>query len=178
MSIQRGVILYGPPAAGKDTVTKKLLTLSSNYGHYRRMKVGGGRVSGYRNISHDELIDLRNRGKVIWENDRYGATYVVEYESIVALAAKSVPILHLGQVDAIAATRTATPEIVWTDVHLWCPRDIALQRIRDRGTGDVTVRLRAWDETPPLPQAALSINTSEVAAEKAARMIHARSMPV
>lgn len=42
------VILYGPPAAGKNTVTKALNELNDDYRMYERLKVGPGRTSGYR----------------------------------------------------------------------------------------------------------------------------------
>lgn len=42
------VMLYGPPAAGKDTVTEALIRLDRSYRLYQRLKVGAGRTDGYR----------------------------------------------------------------------------------------------------------------------------------
>ena len=39
-----GVILYGPPAAGKDTVTRELTTLEGEVHLFSRVKAGSGRT--------------------------------------------------------------------------------------------------------------------------------------
>lgn len=61
------VILYGPPAAGKDTVTKALTELDTNYQIYQRLKVGAGRRAGYRITTLSHLEALRSTGAVVWE---------------------------------------------------------------------------------------------------------------
>ncbi|MGH2941284.1 MAG: hypothetical protein ACRDLN_00705 [Solirubrobacteraceae bacterium] len=41
-----GVALYGPPASGKDTITRALTELDARYVHYLRLKAGSGRSDG------------------------------------------------------------------------------------------------------------------------------------
>ncbi|MGH3686136.1 MAG: hypothetical protein ACRDRU_06545 [Pseudonocardiaceae bacterium] len=76
------VILYGPPAAGKDTVTNALTWLDSSYQLYQRLKVGAGRTAGYRRTTLSHVDALRSAGCVIWETRRYGALYVIDRASL------------------------------------------------------------------------------------------------
>jgi hypothetical protein len=45
--LMHAVILYGLPAAGKDTVTKALTGLDAHYVLFQQMKAGPGRRDGY-----------------------------------------------------------------------------------------------------------------------------------
>jgi guanylate kinase len=168
------VILYGPPAAGKDTVTTALIELHDSYRLYHRLKVGVGRTAGYRMTTSSHINALRSAGNIIWENCRYDAMYVVDRPSLADMLRISIPILHLGQAEAVKAVTAAIPATQWTVVGLWCPRDIAAGRLTERNTGDTTARLLAWDETEPLPNADISINTAEVPPADAAARIDNR----
>jgi guanylate kinase len=167
------VILYGPPAAGKDTVTKALTWLDGSYQLYQRLKAGTGRTTGYRMTTLSHINTLRNAGSVVWETHRYDALYVVDRAPLTDMLQVCIPVLHTGQVEAVHAVTAALPPATpWVTVWLWCPRHIAARRITDRGTGDTSARLRAWDETEPLPEADISINTAEVCPTDAAQTIH------
>ncbi|MGW0359256.1 hypothetical protein ACWDXV_34130 [Nocardia nova] len=167
-----GVILYGPPAAGKDTVTTALAALDPRYSLFRRLKVGPGRTTGYRIGTEADMAALESAGKIIYANSQYGATYVIdrpEFERL--LVAGLTPVVHLGQADAVDILTAATPAINWVTVDLRCPRDVARTRIDARGTGDTADRLQVWDRTPPLTRSDLSIDTSVTPAASAARLI-------
>lgn len=168
-----GVILYGPPASGKDTVTAELARLDQRYRLFRRAKHGPGRTTGYRMITAAELAELRARDEVVWENDRYGATYVVDRAHLHATATAGIVVLHLGQVQAVRTVLAAVPEVEWLTVELWCPRTVAAQRIAARTTGDDDARLAAFDQTVRLVDAQLRIDTGVLSAEQAAHRIHA-----
>lgn len=169
--MQRGVILYGPPAAGKDTIDDALRRVSPEYVHFERLKVGPGRTVGYRLVDAGALQTLRERGEIVWENQRYGATYVVDEPGLLDALTRGVPIIHLGQPGAVAAVRAIEVPVSWTVVELTCPEAVALERLRARGSHDVEVRLAAWRETQRLPTADIKIDTSETAPEDAARRI-------
>jgi guanylate kinase len=169
-----GVILYGPPAAGKDTVTRELHTLDVRYELFPRLKVGGGRTVGYRMATEALLDSLRARREIVWENYRYDAVYLVDRPELVRRLNGEIPVLHLGQLEAIDAVVRATPDARWLIVYLWCSRDVAAHRIVARGTGDVDARLRAWDETKPVSSAHLTVNTGATSAQAAALEIHRR----
>lgn len=169
------VILYGPPAAGKDTITKALTCLGESYRLHQRLKVGAGRTTGYRMTTQSHVTALRSAGSVVWETRRYDALYVVDQASLTDMLKVCIPVLHVGQVGAVKAVTTALPPAIqWVTVWLWCPRDIAAVRITERGTGDTASRLRAWDETAPLLEADISINTADVHPADAAATIHRR----
>jgi len=164
-----------PPAAGKNTVTEALVRLDESYRIYQRLKVRFGRTDGYWMTTLSHVDELRNTGSVVWETRRYGALYVVDRASLADMLEVCIPVLHLGQIGAVKAVTAALPPATrCVTVWLWCPRDVALGRITERGTGDTTARLRAWDETAPLPEASISINTAEVHPADAAATIHSR----
>lgn len=156
----RAVLLYGPPGAGKDTVTTALTHLDSAYQLAQRLKAGPGRTQGYRMTTIETIDALTAAGAVLWRNDRYSSTYATDRPHLDhMIGASLIPVLHLGQPDAIAAVTTAAPDVSWTVVELWCPRDVAIERITARGTGDVDERIAAYDQTPPLTAATLRIST-------------------
>lgn len=168
------VLLHGPPAAGKDTTTDALAELDGRYRRYLRLKVGAGRTSDYRMTTLSHVNALRESGDIIWENRRYDALYVIDRTSLADMLAVSIPVLHVGQTEAVRAVTASVPATQWVVVSLWCPRDVAAERIAERGTGDMAARLCAWDETEPLPDADLSINTAHVHPAEVAEAIHCR----
>ena len=171
------VALYGPPASGKDTVTAELLRLDERYVAYQRLKVGGGR-GGYRFVTAEQFGQLEAAGEILYRNSRYGNVYGVDRAALASVAeAGGIPVLHLGQVDALTAVE-AFPA-AWVRVLLWCPRDVTAQRSAARGDTDSAARLAAWDETQrdlgghPDAGFDLAIRTDRVAPLEAARSIHA-----
>lgn len=171
--VGRIVLMYGPPAVGKDTVTTELVCLDSRYSLFPRIKCGPGRESGYRMVSASELADIREKkDEIIWENNRYGATYITDKGYLVKMLDEGkVPVLHLGQPEAIDAVRAGIPAAASFVVELTYPREIAIRRINSRGTGDTDARIEAYDKTPRLAHADVSIDTNEVSAQAAALTI-------
>ncbi|MEU1204031.1 kinase [Nocardia sp. NPDC005825] len=171
----RALILYGPPASGKDTITDALIRLSGNYELFRRLKVGGGRTRTYRMTTSERIAELDANDEILWRNSRYDATYVVDRPELSEmLNANKTPVLHLGQAEAINAIRSSMSEVCWTTVELWCPRPIAEARIRARQTNDTSARLVAWDATERIDPACvdLRIDTAELSPTASAATIH------
>ncbi len=145
--MSQGILLYGPPASGKDTVTAALAQLNPRYVPFSRLKVGSGKSAGYRMGTPDQLDELEARGDVIYRNDRYGNTYVVDRPGLgLAMEEGRIPILHLGQVVGIEAVVTHY-SADWTTVLLWCSREATAVRSRGRGDRDTGARIAAWDAT-------------------------------
>ncbi|MGY1969741.1 kinase [Nocardia gipuzkoensis] len=167
-----GLILFGGPAAGKDTVTTALGLLEPRVQLYQRIKVGPGRRQGYRMSTIPAVEQLRSAGLVLWENERYGATYVVEQAGLAEMIRNNlIPVVHLGQREAVAAIERGMPAVDWMVVELWCPIPVARQRIEARETGDTDARLQAWTQTGRLTDPDLVIDTSTTTAADAARLI-------
>jgi guanylate kinase len=174
----RGVILYGPPASGKDTVTAELSRQDNRFALLPKLKAGSGRSVGYRLVSSDELVVLRSKGRLVVETQRYGNRYAVDREDIAALTDSGrIPVVHMGNVADLERLRSAVP-LAWTTVLLWIPREVCAERSRRRGDSDSPKRLQAWDETAADLQAAgdgapfdLTIHTDQLEPAEAARQI-------
>lgn len=172
----KGVVLYGPPAAGKDTLTRALTALAPQYTQFARLKVGSGKNTGYRMGTTEQLHALSAAGGVIYANSRYGNTYVIDRPGLDGAFAAGVPVVHLGQVDGIRALVSGYVAD-WLVVLLWCPRETTAQRSEERGDSDTSARLAAWDATredlDAHPDMAwdLTVDTTAVSPQEAARLI-------
>ncbi|MEU0373404.1 guanylate kinase [Streptomyces sp. NPDC006283] len=146
MNPKQGVILYGPPASGKDTVTTALTELNSKYAQFPRLKVGTGKSAGYRMGTAEQLDELEAAGDVVYANARYGNTYVIDRPGLDTAFAAGMPVVHVGQIDGIRALVDGYPAD-WVVVLLWCTREVTAKRSEGRGDADTTARLTAWDAT-------------------------------
>ncbi|MGW0589032.1 guanylate kinase [Streptosporangium sp. NPDC002607] len=143
----QGVVIYGPPASGKDTITAALTRLDARFTLLPKLKVGTGRADGYEFISAEHLDKLRQAGRLIAETRRYGNVYAIDRQSIEDRhAAGYVPVVHMGNLDDLRRLIGRTPDS-WLRVLLWVPREVTEQRSRSRGDVDTPKRLTAWDET-------------------------------
>ncbi|MFL0395130.1 guanylate kinase [Streptomyces albus] len=176
MTGRQGVILYGPPAAGKDTVTTALTELRPQCRQFARLKVGSGKTSGYRMGTAEQLRELEAAGDVVYTNARYGNTYVIDRPGIDAAFAAGVPVVHLGQVDGVQALVDGY-RATWSVVLLWCPREATAERSVGRGDSDTAARLAAWDATREDLDAHpdmvwdLTVDTTAASPQDAARLI-------
>ncbi|AGS73870.1 phosphotransferase-like protein [Streptomyces collinus] len=176
MTAKQGVILYGPPASGKDTVTSALTELNPRYVQFARLKVGTGKTAGYRMGTAEHLSELEAAGDIVYSNSRYGNTYVIDAPGLDAAFDAGVPVVHLGQVDGIRALVDGYPAD-WSGVLLWCPREVTEQRSAERDDRDTAARLAAWDATREDLDAHpgmiwdLTVDTTASAPQDAARLI-------
>lgn len=169
--MRAGLIVYGAPAAGKSTLTAELCRQSAAFVRHRPVKCGPGRTEGYRMVTPVELEAIRADPRdVVWEQERYGAVYVVRRSCLVDLPDGEVPVVELGQPAAVRAVVTNVPEVRWHVVELRCGRDTAAARIRARETGDEAERLGHYDATPALPSADLVVDTGSTPSREVARI--------
>ncbi|RAY15939.1 guanylate kinase [Actinomadura craniellae] len=173
----RGVILYGPPAAGKDTLTAALGGVRAEYRPVVKVKVGSGNDRGYRMATARELAELRRDGRIVQQHSRYGNTYAVDRVEVEGVwAAGGIPVLHTGRLADLRTLRggLAAP---FLSVLLWCDRDTTARRSAGRGDADTGWRLSVWDETAAeLARSGpgdfdLAIRTDRTAPGHAARLI-------
>lgn len=145
--MKTGIILYGPPASGKDTITAALIERNPRLVQFTRLKIGEGRSQGYRMGTIEQLHQLEAAGNVIYRNDRYDNIYLVDRPGLdAAFADGHVPIVHMGQIAGIKALETGYPAS-WLSVQLACSRDVTKRRSTLRGDTDTPARLSAWDAT-------------------------------
>ncbi|MFH0243150.1 guanylate kinase [Streptomyces sp. HK10] len=145
--MRQGILLYGPPAAGKDTVTAALTELDARYVPFTRLKIGSGKTRGYRMGTPEQLTDLEARGDVIYRNDRYGNIYVVDRPGLdQAMEGGRTPVVHLGQMVGMERVTALFPAH-WVRVLLWCSKETTARRSSQRGDTDTAARLAAWDAT-------------------------------
>ncbi|HEX3780704.1 MAG TPA: kinase [Pseudonocardiaceae bacterium] len=175
--MSRAVILYGPPASGKDTITRELLSIGGFYEHFQRLKVGGDSKSGYRSAGKEMLATLQCCGEILYANDRYGATYGIDRTGLDEITKRGrIPVVHLGQVAGVMAV-TGNYAASWLVIGLWCSREVAADRLMDRGDTRFTERMAAWDATLTDLRTsdpgifALTINTGAIGAASAAKLI-------
>ncbi|GAA4092334.1 guanylate kinase [Nonomuraea soli] len=144
--MNRGIILYGPPASGKSTLTRALTSLDPRFVLLRKLKAGNRRgASEYVFVGWEELAQLRAQGRLLVESERYGNAYAISVDQLAAHEALGqVPIAHMGNIPDL---RRLAESGDWLTVLLWIPRAECLRRSRERDDPDTTARLIAWDET-------------------------------
>jgi guanylate kinase len=141
------IVLYGPPASGKDTVTAALRAADPRFELVPKLKQGTGRSTGYRFVTAEELDGLRQQRRIVVETRRYGNVYAVDRHSLTEPQARGmVPVAHIGNV-ADLRSLLAGVQMTWLRVLLWVPREVCEARSQQRGDTDTPKRLAAWDET-------------------------------
>ena len=170
-----GLVLYGPPAVGKDTITAELVSREPRFAHFPVIKAGSGRTTGYRLVTVDEFDKLDRAGELVVTWHRYGSRYGVAHSTLAELtSAGKIPVIHLGSGPAVQAV-TALPPLQWTVVQLWASRETCAARARARNTGDFAARMAVYDETERIGDdlAHLTIDTdSRTPGEAAQAILH------
>ena len=71
-----GIVLFGPPAAGKDTITA-LAERRSRLRLVRKIKAGSGQSTGYRLVDDQTYDAMAASGDFISTVARYGNRYAI-----------------------------------------------------------------------------------------------------
>ena len=134
------LVLFGSPAAGKDTVTG-LLEDIGRFSLARRYKMGTGRTKGYVPVLKPEYDQLHQSGMVVSEVERYGNRYLLT----------SLELRRISESDRIAVVHTASVDEYeslpdeWGRVLLLASREATIARLIARGDTDFVERLELYD---------------------------------
>lgn len=177
------ILLVGPPASGKDTITAALEQIDDRYVYFEKLKVGSGRTNGYRMTESAALDAMLSRGEIALLTSRYSSRYAVDYREITRLTeAGRTPVIHIGRIHDLLELRSNIRSQHMLTVLLKLPRDVAIERICARGTGDEKSRIAAYDEDVAQARAIgespdifeVVIDTAQTDAATAAQFIHHR----
>lgn len=139
------LVLAGPPAVGKDTLTLKLEKLYSKFILFDKLKTGGGRRKTYRRISSEEFTRMSAAGSMVSEVRQHGSCYGVDREHLQALInADFVPVIHTAHE---SEWKALSAHDGFVGIILWAAPDVAHKRLLDRdGKNSATMaeRLELW----------------------------------
>ena len=180
--MRTSLILYGPPAAGLNTVTRALGEIDSRFVRFQRLKVGAGRTAGYRLVSLEQLAEIDDAGQLVYLSSHDDVLYGIDRPALLDQVADGlVPVVRLGQAAGIHALSSAELPVAWLVVCLWCPREVSEQRLAQADVSFGGERLKAWDETQRDLQVAdpslfdLTLNTARLSSRTVAALV-ARTM--
>ncbi|RBQ21366.1 guanylate kinase [Spongiactinospora rosea] len=173
-----GIILCGPPASGKSTITRALHDLDPRFVPVRNLVVGPHPADDHDQVTDEQVERLRRAGRIISDIRREGGRYAIDRHPIEHMTqAGLVPVIHVcGRPDV----RRLSALGEWVRVLLWAPREVCHERLRRRdgcGTGgpvgtsagpDVLDALQATADDPLFH---LRIATDETSPDRAAREI-------
>lgn len=167
----RPVILYGPPAVGKDTITAALSRLNPDYSLFPVLKAGAGRVGSYRLVEADDLDDL----DLVVRWNRYGNTYAIDRAGLDQALSDGRPIVHLGDPTSVGILADDNGKKAdWLVVELFADRAEIRERLRQRDPQDAERRIAVLNGFPmhlTHPDPDLAISTSRFDPETVAAMI-------
>lgn len=134
-----GLILYGPPASGKDVVTRALERQDDRLSLFRKLKVGQGRTSGYRLSTPKEIDELEASLRLVSRVHRYGNDYYVDAPELLRMRQSGLtPIVHTADLDEVAILRR---EGNWLVVCLWASARTTRHRLMRRVDSNLDERL-------------------------------------
>lgn len=142
-----GLVLYGPPTAGKDTIGAALRRLDDRFRPVPKVKSGTGRSAGYRMVDAGVFENMRVSGRLAGVSERYGNRYGVDRHDVRQIVdAGCHPVVHSGRLTDMERLVTELGG-TWLAVLLWCDRDTTTRRSLERGDTDSPARLAVWECT-------------------------------
>jgi guanylate kinase len=176
------LLLYGPPASGKTSITRLLHELDSTVTLFPTYKIGNGSCEDYRFTTEAHYLSLKQAKQIVFANRRYNNKYFVDLPTLTKLqAADKKVVLHIGGVSKMSflRLRKALPE-KWLFVELQNSLEVCKKRTVRRGDEDVAKRLATWERMAQFaghhPDYVrcfdLTINTDIITPQEAAQQIY------
>jgi guanylate kinase len=147
------ILLSGPPASGKDSVTNLLNernTLFVNFLKHCGCDLSAEKrgMESYVNISVEEFKRMISNGDFIQYHKRYGRFYGVSKKLLNDYLNKGlVPVIHTGRIENLITLESKILNKVYK-ILIWAKRDDIQQRLDKRQNGDIieiNKRLEAYD---------------------------------
>jgi guanylate kinase len=143
--MRAGVLLSGPPASGKDTVTVALERLDMAVKLFPRLKAGSGRMKGYRQVPLASLDEMDAAGLIAQRHERYHNHYAIDRPYLERMLVRGEkPIIHVGRLDNLRQLQDFRPDFL--SVLFWVSEDIMVDRLRHRADRNISERVVAWRE--------------------------------
>ncbi len=150
--LYEAILLSGPPASGKDSLTEALHGIDPKFVHFRKHRAGSGGQPGaaYIDISVSQFERMAQQNRFAQWHDRYGRYYGVAVEELDrTLSTAKIPIIHVGKYQNLLALRQHPLLRPALSILLLCSRAAAGVRLENRHAGqlgEVEARLAAFDQ--------------------------------
>ncbi len=137
------VLLYGPPASGKDTITQLLQNRNNIFFHFKKHKVYPGDQQiqtknqlSYFHISMNRFLNMIANGEFLQFHWRYKSFYGVSKVLMDdSLSNGKIPIVHVGKIyDLLELTDVLEAKLII--ILVWETLDVISKRLKFRHKGD------------------------------------------
>lgn len=178
----RGVVLAGPPASGKRTVTFALTSLRRSYASFPALTVAHRARVAAEQTTRRHLDELRAWAQLFHEFTSDGIRFAYERERLNNLREQGrIPIACVDDGDVLQAFEREADD--WLQILLWCPRDEAERRLARTWFAHEKQRtpdrssMRRWDRSEKkllrdTRRFTLSIRTDRLNAVQVAQIVH------
>ncbi|WP_232660556.1 hypothetical protein [Pseudonocardia sp. TRM90224] len=172
----RGILLAGPPASGKRTVTFALTSLRRSYAPFPALTVGSDTRVAAERTTQRHLDELKAWAQVFHEFTSDGARYVYDRERLNRIREQGrIPVACVDDIDVLRAFEREADD--WLQVLLWCPREEAERRLAATGVAPDRAAVRRWDRSEKgllgdVRRFTVSIRTDRLNAVQVAQLVH------
>ena len=147
------ILLCGPPASGKDTLTELLKKRNNIFCHFKKHRVSNqvdksGNLKTYFKISLNEFLQRVGKDEFVQFHKRYERFYGVSKKVLDnSLQYGKIPILHVGKIyDLMELEDVLNADAA--KILIWETKDVINDRLVLRHHGDykeIQLRLKSYD---------------------------------
>jgi guanylate kinase len=169
----RGILIAGPPASGKRTLTFALTSMRRSYAPFRALSAALHPTIAAERSTERHLDELKAWAQVFHEFTEDGMRYVFDHGRLNKLREHGrIPVATVCDTAGMLAFEREADD--WLPILLWCPREVAEQREPALAQ---PARRRRWDRslhrlTRHLARFALVIRSDRWDAIGTAQLVH------